>query len=247
MALGAIYWLRGESGWSAQKNPMGNSDPAENLSSDFIDLYRHVAHEGFTLQDPGNVEPIECEDTDDMLGRIARKGMAATREEESYNTDEDADEDEELSLWCSDQSIERAHGWLRKGYREATERYDGIDAYSLAECVFEVIEKRVSDWLQNRAEEGMILDVEVDLSNYSVTIEAGYGDGSESEYCPECEGEGELDGEDHGNYHDCPEGCTEEGKDDCKGCAGKGYIAPPVKCDHCDGEGEVPVIYREAI
>lgn len=57
-------------------------------------------------------------------------------------------------------------------------------------------------------------------------------------YCPECDGEGELDGEDHGNYHDCPEGCTEAGKDDCTGCKGKGYIAPPVKCGICDGEGD---------
>jgi hypothetical protein len=58
---------------------------------------------------------------------------------------------------------------------------------------------------------------------------------TDTKYCTECKG-GELDGEDEGNFHDCPEGCTEAGNDSCTGCAGKGYIAPPVKCP-CD-EGE---------
>lgn len=52
--------------------------------------------------------------------------------------------------------------------------------------------------------------------------------------CTECGGTGELDGESEGNLHDCPEGCTEAGNYGCAGCAGKGYIAPLVKC-HCGG------------
>jgi len=59
-----------------------------------------------------------------------------------------------------------------------------------------------------------------------------------TKYCTDCKGGGELDGEAEGNFHDCPEGCTEAGNDSCTGCAGKGYIAPSVKC-HCD-EGEMP-------
>lgn len=254
MALGAIYWLRGESGWAASqiRYTSHGFDAADSLSSDFIDLYRHVAHEGFTLTDPGTVEPIECEDTDEQLRRIAIKGMAATREEESYSMDEDDEEAEELSLWCCEQSIDRAHNWLRKGYRNATERYDGVDAYSLAECVFSEIEKRVSTWLQNSAEEGMYLEVEIDLDAYSVSLEAGYGALTEREECHECGGSRELDGEEQGNYHDCPGAALgtcdpHEPNEDCEHCDGAGYVCPPVKCDTCDEDGLVPAYYRESL
>ncbi len=250
MALGAAYWLRHESGYTAQKYPQSPHGPAEAIGSDFIELYRHIAHEGFSLLDPGTVEPIEDEDTDEMLRRIARVGQQYARDEESYNGDEE--EAEELALFCSDQSRERIVGWLRKGYRRATERFEGCDAYSLAESVFGEIETRVDAWLKGSAEVGMFLEVEVDLDSYAVTIEAGYGDLTEREECHECGGSRELDGEEQGNYHDCPGAALgtcdgHEPNEDCEHCDGAGYVCPPVKCDTCDEDGLVPAYYRESL
>ena len=247
MALGASYWLRHESGYTQAKYPQNDRSAADNLSGDFVELYRHVAHEGFTLLDPGTVEPIEDEDTDENLRQIARKGLECVREEESYNTDPDEDESDSLSLFCSDQTRERVLGWLRKGYRRATERFEGCDAYSLAESVFGEIESKVDGWLKGSAEEGMFLEVTIDLDSYSVTIEAGSGDLTEREECHECGGSRELDGEEQGNYHDCPAGCVEEGNDSCPECKGAGYVCPPVKCDSCDEDGLVPAYYRETL
>jgi hypothetical protein len=243
MALGACYFLRHESGWVANKRAgMGfeSRDASDDFSGDFMDLYRHVAHENFSLTDPGTELPIECEHTEEMLASIVRKGLALTREELADACDDDS---EELHMFCSTQTGERILGWLRRGYRKATERFEGHDAYTLAESVFGEIETRLDNWLKS-AEEGTEIEVTIDLDNYSVSIESVMGEG-ETDYCDECDGTGELDGEDEGNFHDCPEGCAEEGKDDCKGCAGKGYIAPPVKC-HCD-EGEISLEYRETI
>lgn len=240
MALGASYWLRCESGFNESRSRV-NRDQAENIAADFPELYRHIRDEGFTLTDPGHVEPIEDENTDAALRRCARMGVDETAQEETYNTDEEPDE--VLVAFCSDQSVERITGWLRKGYIRATERFDGHDAFTLAEEVFGTIEKRLDDWLK-MGHEGTEVEITIDLENYNVSIETVRGEG-ETDYCDECDGTGELDGEEHGNYHDCPEGCIEEGKMDCEGCAGKGYIAPPVKC-HCD-EGEISLEYRESI
>lgn len=246
MALGACYFLRHESGYVANKRAgMGfdDRDASDDFSGDFMDLYRHVAHEDFSLTDPGTELPIECEYTDNVLARIVRKGLALTREEIADACDDDSDE---LHIFCSTQTGERILGWLRRGYRKATERYDGHDAYTLAESVFGEIERRIDAYLGGDPQEGTEIEISIDLENYHVEIETVMGEG-ETDYCDECAGDGELDGEDHGNYHDCPEGCTEEGNDDCKGCAGKGYIAPPVKCDACDGSGEVSLEYREGL
>lgn len=240
MALGASFWLRCESGYNDSRSTV-KRDQAENIAADFVELYNHI-NDGFSLNDPGNVEPIEDEYADEGLRRCARMGVDETKQEMTYQDEED-ELPEELVEFCSDESVRRITGWLRKGYRKATERYEGHDAYTLAESVFRVIEERLDNWLKV-AEEGTEIEVTVDLENYNVTIETVIGEG-ETDYCDECEGTGELDGEDEGNYHDCPEGCTEAGKDDCKGCHGKGYIAPPVKCN-CD-DGEISLEYRELI
>lgn len=239
MALGASYWLRCESGYNESRSRVSR-DQAENIAADFPELFRHIRDEGFTLTDPGHVEPIEDTSTDDALRRCAQMGVDETEQEETYQ----GNVDPELTTFCLNASVERITGWLRKGYRRATERFDGHDAFTLSETVFGTIEKRLDDWLKTGDCEGVEIEITIDLENYHVSIETVSGEG-ETDYCDECDGTGELDGEDEGNFHDCPEGCIEEGNDDCKGCAGKGYIAPPVKC-HCD-EGEISLEYRESI
>lgn len=243
MALGASYWLRCESGYNESRSRV-DRDQAENIAADFPELFRHIRDEGFTLHDPGPVEPIEDEHTDDALRRCARLGVEETEQQETYQTDDGEELDEMLVAFCSYQSVERITGWLRKGYVRATERFEDHDAFTLAETVFGTIEKRLDDWLKSDAVEGTEVEVTIDLENYDVLIESVIGEG-ETDYCDDCDGTGELDGEAEGNFHDCPEGCTEEGNADCKGCAGKAYIAPPVKC-HCD-EGEISLEYRETI
>jgi hypothetical protein len=247
MALGAAYWLRHESGYvKNQRSRAGltdhsDRDAADDFSGDFMELYRHIAHEGFSLSDPGTEPAIECEYTEENLAAIVRKGLALTRTEIGDYCDDDSDE---LHTFCSTETGDRILGWLRRGYRKATERYEGQDAYSIAEVVFNGIEERIDEYLKGDPSEGTEIEVEIDLSDLSFTIETVIGEG-ETDYCDDCDGTGELNGEDEGNFHDCPEGCVEEGNDSCTGCAGKGYIAPPVKC-HCD-EGEVSLEYRESL
>jgi hypothetical protein len=256
MALGAMLLIRGQTGFLQRS---GNVNPPEShIAADFILLYRHVADEGFSLLDPGEEDtgPLGDEhgDADSVLRRAVRLGLESTKEEERYNANRDEDEfgtdadDDELVIFCSDQTGERILGWLRKGYRKAVERYAGVDIYTLAYTVFEEIEGRVNKWLNSSAEEGMFLDVTVNLDRLSVSLEAGYGNGTETDYCSKCEGSGELDGEEQGNYHDCSEGCTsEESNETCHECEGNGYVTPPVKCDTCEGSGEVSADYREPI
>jgi len=237
MALGAALLLRGETGWWQRDGNINSPD--QHIASDFVDLYRHVAYEGFALLDPGTVEPVnDC--ADDVLSLAVRKGLALVREEEEPS--------EILELFTCTQSAERILGWLRKGYAKAEERYASVDIYTLVYSCFGIIETGVDKWLESGEAEGKTLDVEINLENLEVSMSAGYG--AEGEYmddCYECEGSGELDGEAEGNYQDCPQGCTEAGKDDCTGCKGEGYIAPPVKCENCKGEGVVDASYRETI
>ena len=195
MALGACYFLRHESGLAANKRAsMGyfKRDASDEFSGDFIDLYRYVAHEGFSLTEPGTELPIECEHTEEMLAEIVRKGLALVREEGEHSDDNS----DELHAFCSTQTSERILGWLRRGYRKATERYEGHDAYTLAKSVFGDIEVRIDKWLKS-AEEGTKIEITIDLDSYSVQIESVWGEG-ETDYCDECNGKGELDGEECG-------------------------------------------------
>jgi hypothetical protein len=242
MALGACFFLRHESGYVASRTHT-NRDPAEIFDGDFVELYRHIAHEGFSLMDPGPEAPIEDENTDCVLRRIVRAGLKLTREEIAEACADDSDE--ELHTFCSTQSGERILGWLRRGYRKATERFEHCDAFTIAESVFGDIETRIDNYLKGDPTEGTEIQIDIDLSDLTVTIESVMGEG-ETDYCDVCDGTGERDGEDVGNYHDCPEGCAEAGKDDCEGCKGVGYVCPSVPCDSCD-DGEVSLEYREAI
>jgi hypothetical protein len=244
-ALGAAYWLRGESGYFGSRG-WGNADPIANLSSDFVELYRHLAHEDFTLYAPPSTEPLEDESADENLRRIARDGCNLVREEESYSYDDKDEEDSELTAFCCTETQERIHGWLRIGYRRAVERFEGIDAFTLAQSVFAEIEKRADNWLKGTAEEGMVLAVRIDLDRLSVSMEAGYGV-VEHEDCPDCDG-GTVEGAP--DWEDCErcKGGTARGSQHCKACDGEGCfnVAKREKCETCNGEGEIPP-YREEI
>ena len=211
-------------------------------------MYRHLAHEDFTLYAPPSTEPLEDENADEDLRRIARDGCNLVREEESYNYDDKDEEDSELIAFCCTETQERIHGWLRIGYRRAVERFDGIDAFTLAHSVFSSIQERADNWLKGGAEEGMVLAVHIDLDRLSVSMEAGYGV-TETDYCPDCEGEGTVPGA--RDWEDCKrcKGGTSRGASHCKACDGEGCfeVQPQVQCNTCKGEGEVRTDYREEI
>jgi len=202
MALGASFLIRGNTGYHNRNG--SNHSPESNIAADFHELYRHVAHEDFTLLDPGDVPPVEDEDLDAVLRKAARLGLELVRNEESYELDRDEDDDS-VTLFCSEQSRERILGWLRKGFTKAEERYADVDIYTLAFEVFSNIEKRIDGWLESGEAEGKTLNIEVDLSNLSVTMEAGY-DTTDTEDCYECEGSCEVDGE------------------ECETCEGDGFV-----------------------
>ena len=168
MALGAAYWLRGETGYF-QRN--GNThSPEAHIAADFRELYQHVAHEGFSLEDPSGAtgRMLDYEEADEALVRACCIGLREVNDEDEYDAD-----DEALADFTSQESADRIVGWLRLGYLKAVERYAGVDAYTLAHSVFRAIDERAAKWLQGDAVEGQTLRVTVDLKRMSVTMEAG--------------------------------------------------------------------------
>lgn len=172
MALGASYLLRGQTDYYQRT---GNVNPPEkHLASDFEELYMHFSTEGFPVGDPGNVEPVDDEDAEETFQSAVEIGMDNIVDIFDFNEDaEDGEESESsqlLATFTSDEYRARMLGWLRRGYQRAVERFEGVDVNDLAYTVFTEIEEKANKWLNHDAEEGMTLDVEIDLEEISVVM-----------------------------------------------------------------------------
>jgi hypothetical protein len=146
-ALGAAIYVRGIPGYFASGR--GNPDAAENIGSDFEELYRHWAHEGFRLTDPGRTQALSCERAEKILQAAVNYGFKRVR----YNSGDMA----ECRGFISKHARRCIVGWMRKGYRRAAKRYTHTQDWRVC-WTFQLIEARV-DKLLAMASEGDQLDV----------------------------------------------------------------------------------------
>lgn len=119
MALGAALYVRGEEYW----NGRFFSNPGDQISPDLIDLFHswlggdYLPHPGRTLKLP-----------DDEEGWIEKACENVAKELDC----EEASEVKEF--------VEKARGWLRKGFRQAALRYRNAKKFELP-YIFMQIEK----------------------------------------------------------------------------------------------------------
>jgi len=174
-ALGAVYFVRGESGWfDAQRS--GNPDVGENLASDFIELYRAFAYAGDSI---GDAWPLGSDpDAHAMAATfrdIVRNGIRQAIDEHST----DSDERDTLA------SFARGREWfvqlMCEGYAAAHERFNGNS--SAARELFERISSASSDAASHAQDHGyarFLVDIDTEAGKFSATCEVfenpTYGD-----------------------------------------------------------------------
>ncbi len=169
-ALGAMYFLRGETGYM---NHRGNTIPPEgHIGGDVVEMFRHYAHEGFDFLEPDSYSGHGLPDSvRAVFNSAVQRGFDEICSEEFPDGDAEASEVFRAFRGHRKDIAE----WLRRGYRRATERYSGIDPYTLAHSVFNEIETRVGAFLDCGEEhEGQSVEILVDLENFDVSITAGW-------------------------------------------------------------------------
>lgn len=97
MALGAAYYIRGETG---RLSNMYSAE--ENLAADIPEIFGRIARGGQTLRDPGRTRAIP--DSDEGLRTIVAKGLRLARSESP-----------EVMGGLPIGASQRILGWLRKG------------------------------------------------------------------------------------------------------------------------------------
>ena len=157
MALGAALYVRGEH-YHAMKGSY-YTDPAEHISSDFPELYRHYEYEHFTMRNPGKTAAIrDDENTDETLRRCVVKATALIHDE---------------LQGCEatyDWNNEHVLGWLRKGYRRARQRYKKVRRAELTECGFMAIEDACDKYLKHAEPYGQKITVTLDTRYWDVKL-----------------------------------------------------------------------------
>jgi hypothetical protein len=162
MALGAAYWIRGESGFM-QRN--GNRNPPEeHIASDFPMIWRihHGTHGRTGFRSPPRTRGAV--DIIDQCKNIVYRACRLLSEEECERLP-DAAERELIAQW------------LARGYVLAERRYKKIDpcisGHDIAYSLFGRIEEQ-ADRLLTQAEEGMELTVNIDVRALSVSLSLDY-------------------------------------------------------------------------
>lgn len=164
-ALGAVYFVRGESGWFGSRN-RGNASPDENIASDFIDLYRAFAYAGDSI---GDETPTAATDPHGMaptFRHIVRAGIRQAIAEHAEDTDDRAGLAE----------FARGREWfahlLCEGYAKAHERFEGKSwaARELFERIADAsteAAKHAQDMQTGR----LILDIDTRAGKFHATCE----------------------------------------------------------------------------
>lgn len=243
-ALGASFFIRGYTDYHASKG-QAITDHAAHVAADFGELFRHFRDEGFTLLDPGEVDPLSDSCIDGDLARAIHEGCAEIAEEnERY---EDEDEDGLLEAFCSTESQDRMLGWMRKGYAGAIERFEDACPHDLVDEVFLSIETRIDEWLGKGAAEGMRVFIAINIDELTASIEVGF-DGVDWIDCPDCGGDGEIAGVDLIDCEIC-QGGTIKNWQNCRHCKGQGYFEVEQRetCEGCNGERSIQISAREPI
>lgn len=161
-ALGAVYFVRGESGWFASQGRM-NPDPEHHIAGDFHELYRAFAYNGDRLGDESVDNHADPHGMRELMLDIVDRGLEGVRAEVSHDDEETEalEEFEGARLWLA---------WLLvDGYTKAHERFDG-DEWK-ARRMFEEIASATESAAAEAEGIGGHLMVEVDTSAGAFRVE----------------------------------------------------------------------------
>jgi hypothetical protein len=168
MALGACYYLRGETGVLSN----GYYTYADNIAGEFPEILNHYLDHRLPFPEPkptsgtGYGEPGISE-------IIAEARKLCTSEDGQFCGDPNKHD--------LDNMLKKARGYMRIGYRKAARRYAGLDAYTLGNCLFEDIAKIADDCLK-QAEIGMELTIYTDIKNYDARGYVDYPENWDEDY-----------------------------------------------------------------
>jgi hypothetical protein len=160
MATGAMYWIRGETGWFCGRSIYG----IENMSADIPDIMTRVAYEEQSFKAPPKTRRLD-ESIEDDFKAIIQKGMKMLIEDDCLDGDQ-------LSDLEARHVREGMLGWMRKGYRAALKRYRDVDNYSMSYLFTRIMER--SGALLKCAEEGQVLTVRIDLQSMNAHLDLDY-------------------------------------------------------------------------
>jgi len=164
-ALGAVYFIRGESGWFSGQN-RGNSDPSENIASDFIELYRAFAYAGDAIGDKSPTDETDPHGMAPLFRDIVRAGIRQAIAEHR----DDSEERDSLA------SFARGREWfvhlLCEGYANAYERFNGNhwEARTLFERIAEASKEAATE-AQDMGSGRFIVDIDTEAGKFAATLE----------------------------------------------------------------------------
>ena len=169
MALGAMYWIRGESGWFHQINVYRSNLLIETMSLDIPDIITRVVYGHQTFKILRNTKKLDDYIEEDFKAIIVN-GIRSLHVEDRLTPQELS------SVKIKDIKISML-SWMRKGYRQALKRYKGHCKYDMTHLFTEVMEK--SDKILKQAYEYQTLVVKIDLNKMSSRV---YIEGEEYDY-----------------------------------------------------------------
>lgn len=156
MALGAGVFVRGIPGY------FQNQTPADNLCSDFPEIFSHIHYEKMGLRDGPYSYKLRDEDAEQMIQATIQKARIRLLDEWIEHSG--------LSQTELDQYLHTAMRWMRAGYRKAVQRFRNVNSFEFP-WLFQNIEQE-ADKILKHAEEQDELHVklvrnQVDVIHYS--------------------------------------------------------------------------------
>lgn len=156
LALGAALYIRGEGNYWALFTRQVTTDPGKNVGADLEMLA--TRYDGLdTLRTPGRTTKL-----DDHVEEWIDNACAAARDELRHSVDDKKSVENYLKA---------ARGWLRKGYRAARERYEGIAPGALC-ATFDKIATRADEFLRlaDSSYEKLVIVIDEEHLTASVTL-----------------------------------------------------------------------------
>jgi len=152
MALGAVAFIRGESGYFSDKYyPL----PQDNISVDVANCFY------FFLGSRRDIKPLKK--TRGLNNEFEANYIISEAVNIALNQCRDETGDRP-----SLSTIANVTEWLKLGYRKSKRRYRGVESHEML-CLFTSIQRDVDD-LEHQAEEGCELRVSVDVTNQTVDV-----------------------------------------------------------------------------
>lgn len=185
MALGALLWLRVETGYQAQYFPNGlhagtHMIVTGDISRMLLNLVQDVAQDDCLLQAlPRASRPLSDDDAEQSMRKAVAESIASTIAETGYQSIDP----ELVQAWNAKlqepETYDRCLGWLRAGYRNAKRRYPRPE--DIAFRVFQVVRSE-ADRIARFAEEGDELQVVINLKKAQASVRHIEGYSPEARY-----------------------------------------------------------------